>query len=190
MFPMSEQISAATKSQIESQLALFNALTAKAFDSMQKVIELNVNATKASLDETSATAKQLLAAKDPQEFFSLTAAQAQPNAEKALAYSRHLASIASSTQAEFTKAAEAQIAENNRKVSALVEEIGKNAPAGSENVVSMFKSMMGNANAGYEQFSKTAKQAVETMESNLNHAVAQITQPVAKAARSSAKKAA
>lgn len=181
MFPISEQLSAATKSQIESQLALFNALTAKAFDSIEKVIELNVNATKASLDETSATAKQLLAAKDPQEFFSLTAAQAQPSAEKALAYSRHLASIASSTQAEFTKAAEAQIAENNRKVGALVEEIGKSAPAGSENAVAMFKSMMGSANAGYEQLSKTAKQAAETIETNVNNATAQFTQAASQA---------
>lgn len=181
MFPMSEQLSAATKSQIESQLALFNALTAKAFDSIEKVIELNVNATKASLDETSATAKQLLAAKDPQEFFSLTAAQAQPSAEKALAYSRHLASIASSTQAEFTKAAEAQIAENNRKVGALVEEIGKSAPAGSENAIAMFKSMMGSANAGYEQLSKTAKQAAETIETNVNNATAQFTQAATQA---------
>lgn len=186
MFPMSEQLSAATKSQFESQLAMFNILAAKAFDSIEKVIELNVNATKASIDETSATAKQLLAAKDPQEFFALTAAQAQPNAEKALAYGRHLASIASSTQAEFTKAAEAQIAENSRKVSALVDELAKNAPAGSENAIAAFKTALGNANASYEQFSKSTKQAVETIEANVNSATTQFTQAATQAAEKSA----
>lgn len=186
MFPMSEQLSAATKSQIESQLAMFNALAAKAFDSMEKVIELNVNATKASIDETSATAKQLLAAKDPQEFFALSAAQAQPTAEKALAYGRHLASIASSTQAEFTKAAEAQIAENSRKVSAFVDELAKNAPAGSESTFAAVKAILGNANAGYEQLSKTTKQAVETIEANMNTATTQFTQAATQAVEKTA----
>lgn len=186
MFPMSEQLSAATKSQIESQLAMFNSLAAKAFDSMEKVIELNINATKASIDESSATAKQLLAAKDPQEFFALTTAQAQPSTEKALAYTRHLAGIASSTQAEFTKAAEAQIAESSRKVTAFVDELAKNAPAGSENAFTAFKSILGNASAGYEQLSKTTKQAVETMEANMNNATTQFTQAATQAVEKTA----
>lgn len=186
MFPMSEQLSAATKSQIESQLATFNTLTAKAFDSIEKIIELNVNATKASIDESSSAARQLLAAKDPQEFFALTAAQTQPNAEKALAYTRHLAGIASSTQTEFVKAAEAQIAENSRKVSALVDELAKNAPAGSENAIAAFKAILGNANAGYEQFSKTTKQAVETIEANVNNATTQFTQAATQAVEKTA----
>lgn len=181
MFNVTEQFSAATKANFESQLAMLNALTTKAFESVEKVIELNVSAARASLEETSATARQLLAAKDAQEFFSLSAAQAQPSTEKAIAYSRHLAGIASSTQAEFAKAAETQIAEATRKVNALVDEVTKNAPAGSENAIAILKSMIGNANAGYEQLTKTAKQAVETIESNLANATTQFTQAAEKA---------
>jgi hypothetical protein len=70
----------------------------------------------------------------------------------------------------------------------LVEEVTKNAPASSENAVSMLKSAIGNASAGYEQFTKTTKQAVEVMEANLNNAVNQFSQPVAKAAAKAAKK--
>ena len=110
---------------------------------MEKLIELNLTAAKASLEESSITTRQLLAAKDPQEFFSLTAAQAQPTAEKAMSYSRQVAAIAAGTQAEFTKAAEAQIAETNRKVITLVDEVTKNAPAGSENVVAAIKAGIG-----------------------------------------------
>lgn len=188
MFNVPEQFSAATKANFESQLALLNALTTKAFESVEKVIELNVNAARASLEESSATARQLLAAKDAQEFFSLSAAQAQPSTEKAIAYGRHLAGIASSTQAEFAKAAETQIAEATRKVSALVDEVTKNAPAGSENAIAILKSMIGNANAGYEQLTKTAKQAVETIESNLANATTQFTQAAEKAAPRAARK--
>ena len=182
MFSIPEQFSSATKSNLEAQFALFSSLTGKAFESIEKIVELNLTAAKATLEESTATTKQLLAAKDPQEFFSLTAAQAQPTAEKAIAYGRHLAAITSGAQAEFSKAAESQIAETNRKVISLVEEVTKNAPAGSENAVAMFKSALGNANAGYEQFSKTAKQAAESIESNVAQAVNQFSAAAAKVA--------
>jgi phasin family protein len=187
MFAIPEQFSAASKANFEAQLSLITALTNKAFEGVEKVVDLNLNVAKASLEESNSAAKQFLAAKDAQEWLSLAAAQAQPNAEKALAYGRHLASIASGVQAEFTKAAEAQIAETSRKVLELVEEVSKNAPAGSENAVAIFKTAIGNANAGYEQLTKTTKQAVETLEANLNNAVSQFTQPAPKAARAAKK---
>jgi len=180
MFTVSEQFSAATKANLESQLAMLNSLTAKAFEGVEKVIELNVNAARASLEESSATVRQLFGAKDAQEFLALSAAQAQPTAEKAIAYGRHLAGIATSTQAEFAKAGEAQIAEATRKVNALIDEVTKNAPAGSENAVAILKSMIGNASAGYEQLSKTAKQAVEAIEANVATATSQFTQAAEK----------
>jgi phasin family protein len=183
-----EQFSNATKANFEAQIALITDLTNKTFESVEKIVDLNINAIKSSLEESSATTKQLLSAKDPQEFFSLSAAQAQPNAEKAIAYGRHLATIASSVQAEFAKVTEAQIAESSRKVITLVEEVTKNAPAGSENAVAFIKSAIGNANAGYEQFTKTTKQAVEAIETNLNTATSQFEQ-VAEKTTSRAKKA-
>lgn len=188
MFTIPEQFSAASKANIEAQLALLTTLANKTFESVEKVVDLNLNVAKASLDETNAAAKQLLSAKDPQEWLSLAAAQAQPNAEKALAYGRHLATIASGVQAEFSKATEAQITETSRKVLELVEEMSKNAPAGSENAVALVRSAIGNANAGYEQLTKTTKQAVEVLEANLNTAVSQFAQPAAKAAARAAKK--
>jgi phasin family protein len=188
MFAIPEQFSNATKANFESQFAIFSSLTAKAFEGMEKLVELNITAAKASLEESSAATRQLLSAKDPQEFFSLSAAQAQPTAEKAISYSRQLATIAAGTQAEFSKAAELQIAETNRKVISLVDEVSKNAPAGSENVVAAIKASIGNANAGYEQFTKTAKQAAEAIETNVNAAVTQFTQAAQKAAPKAAKK--
>ncbi len=187
MFAIPEQFSAASKANIQAQLALLTTLSNKTFEGLEKFVDLNLNVAKASLEESNAAVKQFLSAKDPQEFFSLAAAQAQPNAEKALAYGRHVATIASDVQAEFSKAAEAQIAETSRKVLELVEEVTKNAPAGSENAIAFVKSAIGNANAGYEQLTKTAKQAAETLEANLNNAVSQFTQTAPKASRAAKK---
>lgn len=188
MFTVPEQFSAASKASFEAQLAMLTSLTNKALESVEKVIDLNLTVAKTSLEESNAAAKQFLTAKDAQEWLALSAAQAQPNAEKALAYGRQLAGIASSVQAEFSKAAEAQIAETSRKVLELVEEVSKNAPAGSENAIALVKSAIGNANAGYEQLAKTTKQAVEALEANMNSAVSQFTQPAAKSARAATKK--
>lgn len=99
MFAIPEQFSNATKANFESHFALVSSLTSKTFEGMEKLVDLNISAAKATLEESSATARQLLQAKDPQEFFSLSAAQAQPTAEKALSYGRQLASIAAGTGA-------------------------------------------------------------------------------------------
>jgi len=180
MFSIPEQFSTVAKANFEAQLSILTALTSKAFESVEKVVDLNINVAKASLEDSAIATRQLLSAKDPQEFFSLSAAQAQPTAAKAIAYGRHLAGIASSAQAELTRAAEEQFAETGRKVSALVDDVSKNAPSGSENVIAIVKSAIGNANAGYEQFSKTTKQAVEAMEANMNSAVSQFSQAAEK----------
>ncbi|MBI3286064.1 MAG: phasin family protein [Burkholderiales bacterium] len=181
MYTTPEQFIAATKASLEAQFASLTTLNKKAFEGLEQLLALNVNAAKATFEEGTAAAKQLVAAKDAQEFFSLTAAQAQPSAEKALAYGRHLASITSATQAEFTKAVEAHIAETNTKVISLIDEVTKNAPTGSEQAVTALKSVVGNINAGYEQLTKTTKQAVQTMEENLNKATQQFTQAAEKA---------
>lgn len=189
MFSFQEQVSAAAKSSLEAQIALMTAFTNKAFESVEKVIDLNMNVARASLEDSAASVQQLLSAKDAKEFLSLSAAQAQPTAEKVLAYNRHLAGIASNTQAEFTKAAEAQVAETSRKVIALVEELSKSAPVGTENAVALIKSAIGSATAGYEQLTKTTKQAVEAFESNINVATTQFAEAANKGnGRTSAKK--
>ena len=181
MSTFQEQFSAATKTNLESQLALLTALTGKAFESVEKVIELNMNVAKAALEESTSNARQLLAAKDAQEFIALSTSQAQPNAEKAASYGREVMAIVSGLQSEVTKAAEGQIGEHSRKFANLVEEVSKSAPAGSENVVAFMKTAIANANAGYEQLTKSTKQAVEAMGANMNTAAAQMSQVASKA---------
>ncbi len=188
MFSFQEQFSAATKAHIEAQIAMMNTLTDKTLENIEKVIKLNVAAAKTSLEESSAAVKQLVAAKDAQEFFSLAAAQAQPNTEKTLAYGRNLASIASGAQADFSKIAETQINETSNQVLALVDEISKHAPAGSESTIAIIKSSVGNASAGYAQLTKATKQAAETLESNISQVANQLSQVAEKTTQRASKK--
>ncbi|HVL74598.1 MAG TPA: TIGR01841 family phasin [Noviherbaspirillum sp.] len=180
MFTVPEQFSGVARANLESQLAVLTALTSKAFENLEKVADLNINAAKASIEDSASVARQLLSARDGQELITVATAQAQPTAAKAIAYTRQLAGIAASAQVELARAAEEQFAETSRKLAELVDDVAKNAPPGSENVVSIMKTAIGTANAGYEQLSKSTKQAVEVMEANMNTAVSQFAQAAEK----------
>jgi phasin family protein len=157
-----EQFIAAQKASIET---LFG-LTTKAFEGVEKLVELNLQVAKTSLTEASETTKAALSVKDAQELLSLQANLLQPAAEKAAAYSRHIYDILAGTTAEVTKAAESTLADGQKKMLALVDTAVKNAPAGSESAVALVKSAVAAANNAYESAHKAAKQATEVAEAN------------------------
>ena len=159
-----EQVLAAQKANVET---LFG-LTAKAFEGVEKLVELNVTATKAALAEAAGTSQALLSVKDAQELLALQASLFQPLAEKTAAYNRHLYDIASGTTAEFAKTFEAQSAETQKKFMALVDNAAKNAPAGSETAVAVFKSAVAAGNNALESVQKAVKQAADVAEANFN----------------------
>lgn len=159
-----EQIAAAGKANLET---LFG-LTTKAFEGVEKLIELNMQVARATLAETQDTARAALSAKDAQELLALQAGLLQPAAEKAAAYSRHLYEIAATTGAEMTRAAEAQMVEMQRNFMSAVEAASKNAPAGTEGAVNLMKSAMTSASTAYENVQRAAQQATAVMEQNFN----------------------
>jgi phasin family protein len=99
-----EQFAAAQKANLET---LFG-LTSKAFEGVEKLVELNIQVVKSTIAEGQENAQRALSVKDAQELLALQASLTQPVAEKVLSYGRHLYEIASATQAEFARVAEAQ----------------------------------------------------------------------------------
>lgn len=159
-----EQILASNKANIET---LFG-LTAKAFDGIEKLVELNLSASRAALAEAATHTQALLNAKDAQELLTLQAAMFQPLAEKTAAYSRHLYEIASGTSAEFSKAIEAKTTEMQTSFTNLVDSTAKNAPAGSETAMAMMKSAVSAATNAFESVQKAVKQATDMAEANMS----------------------
>jgi phasin family protein len=157
-----DQLMAAQKANVET---LFG-LTQKAFEGMEKLVELNLQVAKTSLAELADTTKAALSVKDAQELLALQAGMLQPAAEKAAAYGRHLYEIVAATNAEVSKATEATVADSQKKVLSLVDNAVKNAPAGTENAVALVRSAITAANNAYETAQKAAKQAAEVAEAN------------------------
>jgi phasin family protein len=161
-----EQLMASHKANIET---LFG-LTHKAFEGVEKLVELNMQATKAALAETANHAQAVMGAKDAQEFMALQAGMVQPLAEKTAAYSRHLYDIASAAGADLGKTFEGQAAEAQQKLAGMIDSAAKNAPAGSETTVAVMKSAVAAANNAFESMQKAVKQATDMAEANFNTA--------------------
>lgn len=137
------------KTLVEPQFATLNALGGKVAEAGRKAAALNVATAKAFTEESAAGARQIASAKDPQECFAVAAAQAKLNADKAAAHGRALSEIVSGVNADFTKAAEVQITDTKIKFAALVEDVLKSAPAGSEEGVTLLRSVIGTASAAW-----------------------------------------
>jgi phasin family protein len=166
-----DQVIAAQKTNIETLFGLTN----KAFEGVEKLVELNLQVARAAIGEAAENTKAALSAKDAQEFLALQAGLLQPAAEKAAAYSRHLYDIAAATGADISKAAEAQATEAQAKFLSLVDSAVKNAPAGSENAVALVKSAVAAANNAFEGVQKAVKQATDVAEANFQAISSQAT---------------
>src|SRR5439155_5817599 len=180
-----EQLHAAQKANVETLFGLTN----KAFEGVERLVELNLQVAKTSLGKVAETATAALTVKDAQELLALQAALLQPAAEKAAAYSRHVYEIAASTNAEVTKIAESQLAEVQKRFVATADTALKNAPAGTESAVSLVKSAMAAANNAYESVQKAAKQATDVAEANFQ-AMTTTAVKASQAASTKAKRAA
>lgn len=175
-----EQFAAANKAGIETLVTLANSAVARA----ERLAALNLNTTRAVLEDGVAGAKTLMAVKNPQDLNEVQAALVQPIVDKAVAYSRSVYEIVAEGQQELVKLFETQIAELNKTVAAALDQASKSAPAGTEGVFSAIKSAIAANNSAYENVSKTVKQLTETAESKLT----EVTTKAVKAV--SAKKAA
>ena len=174
-----EQVVASHKANLETLFGLTN----KAFEGVEKIVELNMTASRAALSEVADHTQSVLSVKDAQELMALQQSLLQPLAEKTAAYSRHLYDIATATSAEFTKAAEGQAADAQKKFAGLVDSAAKNAPAGSESMVATMKSSVAAANTALESVQKAVKQATDVAEANFNAVAATATSATKQAAK-------
>ena len=175
MFTNPEQFASATKAIFEFQITTFNMLTSKTVESVEQVLALNMATGKAALKDSQATAKQFADIKDPQAMLALTAAKMNPSGESATAYNSQLTDIITEIKTDFTNAADAHIIEAKNNLTALIHDVTKNVPPGSENAVAIIKTAIQNAFSGYEQVTKATKQAVATVEAEVSKAAEQFS---------------
>lgn len=174
MLSSTEQLANTARSQLDSQLQLATAIAESLIDGVEKFAGLNLQAARASFDASVGSAQNLLAAKDPQAFFSMATNPSQPQTDIALTYGRHLSSIASDAHRDLSRAAETQITATSRQMVSLLDNLAKLVPAGSESALSVMKSAIDNASSGFAQLNKSAKVAFDAIESNIQATTSRI----------------
>jgi phasin family protein len=141
------------------------ALTNQAFQGLQKVAALNLQAVRSALAEVNW--KEALSGQPPEAIVTRQINTAQLTAEKMLSYNRHLYEIASGTHAELLKVWQARHEQQNRDAQTLVDSLARSAPAGAEAAITVLKSAFPTASLTYEAVRKAATQAIEVTQSNL-----------------------
>ena len=159
-----EQILAANK----TAMADAQALAAAAFAGFEKLVALNLSATKAALFETTSDFSSTFSAQNPADALAAQASMIKPLAEKAIAYGREVYAIAVGTTSELSVAAEGKIAEAQKALSSSLEEMAKSAPAGTESLVAVVKSAVAAGQNAIESAKASAKKAVEVVEAQVN----------------------
>jgi len=158
-----EQMMAANKTAVADA----QALAATAFAGFEKMVALNMAATKSALFDTS-DFTSAFSAKNPTDALAAQASLVKPMAEKAIAYGREVYAIAAGTGAELSLAAEGKFAEAQKTLSASMEEMAKNAPAGTESMVAVVKQAVAASQNALDSAKASAKKAVEAAEKQVN----------------------
>jgi len=181
---------------IDRQKSALNAAVAvqgSLFGGFEKLVDLNLKVIKATLGEVAEQTQQVAELKDPQEAAAYVSSLAQPNSEKAIAYTKHVYDIVSGVSNELIKLTEAQVAEGQQQVSEAIDQLAKNAPTGSESAVALMKSSLATVSTAYDSMNKAAKQAAEVAESNISaatNATIKATETATKAAATASRSAA
>ena len=160
-------MSANQQTLLASQKAVLDNLLAVQgtfFSGFEKLVDLNLKATKAALEDVAQKSQEVVELKDAQELLAFTSALVRP--EQAVSYGKDVYEILSAVQGDLRQLAEAQLAQGQQQVSDVVEQFARNAPTGSEGAVALLKSSLATATNAYESASKAARQAANAAESN------------------------
>ncbi|WP_168787781.1 TIGR01841 family phasin [Paraburkholderia aromaticivorans] len=162
-----DQIAATQKASLDTMFGL----PITAVEGFQKLVELNLQAFRATLVESQDNVLKALSVKTQQERHALPGHLMAPAVGKIQSYSSQVFAIMATMQTGFAKVAEAQYKARNCQMQTLVDHVGRNAPGGSEAVISAWETAITATGTLYEAVHQTTRQAVEVAGSNLSLAV-------------------
>lgn len=166
MFTTNEQFSKFSLGGVETALRFAQI----SLDSTEKLVKFNLEVSKQSLEDNIKVAQDLAGAKDPQEAVARINKLATQSVEQAVTNSRNVYEIVTQAQGELAKLAEENLGTLNKSLINVIEDIAKNAPAGSEVTVNAVKTSVAAAAAAINSFTKAAQQVNEFAETSVKAA--------------------
>lgn len=167
MFPSIEDL---MKAQADAFKAS-NTVAGSAFDGAKRLLELNVQAARAGMEESNAQLKALMAAKDVKTLnemlTDLFTQFSKPDSSKAVAYVKQVYEISTATGGEVSNLIGKQVSASQKQLLDAVDALARSAPAGSEGAVNALRQSVITANAAYEQVHAASRQVLDMIEANV-----------------------
>ncbi len=154
MFSTPDQVTEFNKTALEAALGFAKI----GFDATERLIGLNLEASKEAFAEATKTAKTLVEVKDVQDLMGLRSKFAEGGVEKMMEYSRTVYEVAQHTQSQLSAMVESHTSEMNKTVAATIEKAVKSAPAGADVAIAAVKSTVAATAAAVDSLTKAAKQ--------------------------------
>lgn len=163
MYQTPEQLIALNKANVETALRFAGI----ALEGTQRIVDLQLRAAQSALADGIQNARTLSTVRDLEQLATLKDTLVQPSLEKATAYAKQVYDVAAETQSQFGRVVEEQTAEVQKNLIAVLDQMVKSAPAGSEVGIAAVKSTLAAVNSGIDNFTKVAKQFGEATQSNI-----------------------
>ncbi len=176
MYNATEQFAELNNATLEQAMRLAQV----ALDNTERLVKLQLDAAKATLEDNAKNTKALSEVRDFQDFVNLRTKLTESSVEKAMGYSRSVYEVASEVHAEVSKLVEDGLAAYTKNIANLVEKAAKNAPAGSDAAVSALKSTVAATTAAIDTLTKASKQVASFADASVK-AATQATTTAAKA---------
>ena len=168
MLTLEQQVAETRK----ANLGLFFDVSNKAIEDVGKLAALNAQAIRSTLEDTFDLVQKSLSMKEPREWLAMQNSAASLMADRMQSYCGQVFDLVSATQADFARIGKAQCETYGRQMKSVMEDVARNAPAGSEATMTALDSALAAANTLYETLQSSGQQAVEATRSNLEIASA------------------
>ncbi|WP_345793359.1 phasin family protein [Thauera sp. JM12B12] len=178
-----EKMLATARSTAEARVSEFAAAGDSVLSAVEHLTALNLNTTRAVLDDAIALGQAVAAARDPKTLVELQVGAITPALQKSYAYCKTVGALAGQAQADVLKLVEAGMSQWLQVVIVTLETLNRSAPAGSEFAVKALRTAVANASSAYEGATKVARQVSETAQANADQAAAVTVEAVEKTAR-------
>ncbi|MDP1673223.1 MAG: phasin family protein [Burkholderiales bacterium] len=145
-------------------------LTRLSMEQGERLLKLQLETVRGMLDDGVKAAKVLGEARDPQQWSALQQRNMRDMIARITDYSRSVQELAGKTQKEVGGAFEARMQAMNAQFEAMVDDMAKTAPPGSEAAFAAMKQTLGASRAMVDAMTKTSQQFAQSAQSAIKAA--------------------
>ena len=130
-FP-SNPLSTVSREQVQSSAHTLNHVVSQSIDSIHEITSINLEASKAVIDESISFFDKAINAKDINDFYGSVNSDLQPATRKVASFSRKVAKAGVSSQLQMSEVVHHRISDVTNQLSLLATDLSKIAPPGTE----------------------------------------------------------